>query len=127
MGQPADRANDNVVLVTDYDYKLKEKDNFKYIFLELDQWEEQFKPKKAIQDDTYIARYETYGEDLDFIKAQPLNKIWTLMVDEATDTMFITNGFRLVNRLGYFITEEPWSDDTIYLIEDETVFMLKDV
>jgi hypothetical protein len=118
MGQPVDRANDNVILVTDYDYKLKEKDNFKYIFLEIDQWEKQFKPKKAIQDDFYIAKYETYGEDLDFIKAQPLNKIWTLMEDEATGAMFITNGFRLVNRLAYFITEEPWSDDTIYIIED---------
>jgi hypothetical protein len=115
MGQPADRANDNVVLVTDYDYKLKEKDNFKYIFLELYKWEEQFKPINRPKEGCL---YETYGEDLDFIKAQPLNKIWTLMDDEATGIMFITNGFRLVNRLAYFITEEPWSDDTIYLIED---------
>jgi hypothetical protein len=60
--------------------------------------------------------YETYGEELAYVKAQPNERIWTI-IDED-DKMFFIAGFHFVNRLGYLITNEEWSDENeTYLID----------
>jgi hypothetical protein len=50
--------------------------------------------------------FETYGEELEQIKLQPENHIWTLRDGDGATT--ITCGYGVVNRLGYFITAKPW-------------------
>lgn len=58
---------------------------------------------------------ETFGEEREFIRTQPDNQIWTL-IDEDDD-MFILTGFHFVNRMGYFITEVPYTESvTVELI-----------
>jgi hypothetical protein len=61
--------------------------------------------------------YETYGEEIAYVKAQPNKRIWTI-VDTDGDDLLILAGYHFVNRLGYLITNEEWSDENEeYLID----------
>jgi hypothetical protein len=61
--------------------------------------------------------YETFGEELEYVRKQPTNRIWTI-VDTDGDDLIILAGFHIVNRLGYLITDEEWSDEyEEYLID----------
>ena len=64
------------------------------------------------------AMFETYGEELDYIrmKAQNANNVWTI-IEGDNDTMFIVSGVHLVNRIGYLITNEEWEEETEVEIE----------
>lgn len=52
--------------------------------------------------------FETFGPELEFVKAQPENNVWTLMDDDDGNPV-ITTGFHVVNRIGYYVTEVPWT------------------
>jgi hypothetical protein len=60
--------------------------------------------------------FETYGEEFDHVwakhQAEP-NHVWTLVAED--DEYGIVNGYYLINRIGYFITEVPWTDEYIYV------------
>lgn len=75
-------------------------------------WEETFKPIKnkisKYPDDSLI-HFETYGEEFDFVKEQDPNHIWT-EVDGEGGT-YIMAGYHFVNRIHYYITENPWDDE----------------
>lgn len=74
-----------------------------------DEWWEKFRPIKNPFDDHASFdghMFETYGEELEYVRAQPAEKIWTFI--EGDDVQLIGAGYSYVNRLGYFITEEPW-------------------
>ena len=61
--------------------------------------------------------FETYGEELEFVKESDPHCIWTLT--DCDDTIIIQSGFHYVNRLGYFITEVPFTaEDNILVIEE---------
>ena len=61
--------------------------------------------------------YETFGEELEYIKAQPNKRIWTI-VDGDDDDLLIIAGYHFVNRLGYLVTNEEWSDEyETYLVD----------
>jgi hypothetical protein len=67
-----------------------------------------YKPKKNHLDpnaswDGYM--FETFGAELEAVKAAPANCIWTLY-----DDMSISSGYHYVNRLGYFICEVPCTE-----------------
>ena len=53
--------------------------------------------------------FETYGEELEFVKSQPNNLIWTYCDDGENG--WLTNGFHLVNRLGYLIASKPFEGE----------------
>jgi hypothetical protein len=78
-------------------------------------WEEIYKPK-----DNHLVKnegqkhFETYGIELGYVLAtadiEP-DRVWTLVDgDEGT---YIINGYHLVNRISYFITEVPYLGDGI--------------
>lgn len=77
-----------------------------------DYWETNFKPVKnkisKYPDDSLI-HFETYGDEKDFVAEQEPNKIWT-EVDGDSGT-YIVAGWHFVNRISYYITENPWSDE----------------
>lgn len=52
--------------------------------------------------------YETFGKEVEFVKTQPEDKIWTLV--DADGKEYIIAGWHFVNRLGYFVTEESFTD-----------------
>jgi len=54
--------------------------------------------------------YETFGDELAYVKQVPNNRIWTI-VDGDGDDLLIIAGFHLVNRLGYLVTDEAWEDE----------------
>lgn len=58
--------------------------------------------------------FETYGEDLDFVKTQDQKRIWTV-VDGDGENPVITAGFHYVNRIHYVITIKPWEDEFLEL------------
>ena len=58
--------------------------------------------------------FETFGEELEYVRmmAQKGNRVWTLIEGDDDDFLYISNGMRLVNRMGYFITREEWEGET---------------
>ena len=81
-------------------------------FMTYDYWETNFKPIKnkisKYADDDLI-HFETYGEEFDFVKEQDPKTIWT-EVDGDSGT-YIVAGYHFVNRIHYYITENPWDDE----------------
>lgn len=82
---------------------------------EVDQWISTYKPIANHLNDNSgwiinekAIMFETYGEELDFVRNQPDNHVWTWIDgDEGTA---IVAGMAYVNRIGYFVTEVAWSD-----------------
>jgi hypothetical protein len=75
-------------------------------------WENTFKPiknKVSKYPDDSLIHFETYGEELEFVAKQDANHIWT-EVDGEGGT-YITAGYHFVNRINYYITENPWTDE----------------
>ena len=76
-----------------------------------DQFSDRFKPisnhlnPNASFDwgDGFGTLFETYDEELDYVRSQGYSHVWTLLSGDDGD--YIANGFHFVNRLGYFITE----------------------
>ena len=57
------------------------------------------------------AMFETYGEEVDFVKATDEDRIW-MYGDGDDGAAYLWNGWGFVNRIGYFITEVPCPPDT---------------
>lgn len=47
--------------------------------------------------------FETYGEELEFVRKQDPRTVWTL-VDGDDGDQYLTNGFHFVNRIGYLVS-----------------------
>lgn len=62
--------------------------------------------------------FETYGDELDFLKGVNQQQIWTLRSGDGVTS--ITPGYGWINRLGYFVTEKPWTNtnDEIIICEE---------
>jgi hypothetical protein len=73
------------------------------------EWADKFKPTKNKFSKHDELMYETYGEELEYVKSIHPNFIWTLVSGDGCD--LIVAGYSYVNRLGYYITENPWGDD----------------
>lgn len=75
-------------------------------------WEETFKPiynKLTNDDENELLTFETYGDELEFINAQANEHVWT-EVDGDAGT-YIVAGKHFVNRIHYYVTEVPWTDE----------------
>ena len=86
------------------------------ITLTEDQFDEQFTLVENHIDNNASwggAMFETFGEELDYVrmKAQKGNNVWTI-IEGDDDSMFIVNGVHFVNRIGYLITREEWTEET---------------
>jgi hypothetical protein len=92
----------------------------KLIELTFDEWLETYKPitnhidtNASFQDESGNGiMFETYGDEIAFVKEQDPNKIWMYGSGDDGGT-YIWSGWGFVNRLGYFITEVPFSDSEI--------------
>jgi len=56
--------------------------------------------------------FETFGDELQYVldiaNTEP-NRVWTYV--DGDDGTYVTNGYHLVNRIGYFITAVPYDDE----------------
>lgn len=85
-----------------------------FIEMDFDEWCATYKPiKNHIDKDSSFngEMFETYGEELEFVKAADEDRIW-MYGDGDDGGSYIWNGWHIVNRIGYFITEVPCPPDT---------------
>jgi hypothetical protein len=91
-----------------------------------DEWFDQFKPipnkvpggtngECGLTIDNIGYKFETYGADMEFVREQPDENIWTMI--EADGAGFISQGFHVVNSDGYFITEVAADPNVFYDIQ----------
>lgn len=87
-------------------------------------WLEEFKPIKNHLDENASFEdedgngimFETYGDEVAFVKKQDPRCIWTYG-DGDDGGGYIWNGWHVVNRIGYFITEVPCPENTTIQIQ----------
>jgi hypothetical protein len=60
--------------------------------------------------------FETYGEEVEFVKTHDPAYIW-MYGDGDDGGSYIWNGWHIVNRIGYFVTEVPCPPDTTIQIQ----------
>lgn len=85
-----------------------------FIEMDYDVWLETYKPiLNSIDTNASFdgMMFETYGEEVDFVKCWPERQIW-MYGDGDDGGSFIWSGWGFVNRIGYFITEVPCPDNT---------------
>ena len=95
-------------------------------FIELteEEWFDTFKPIPNHIDDNASFQteegvgymFETYDEELEFVKSQEPNRIWTYCDGDDRGT-YIFQGMRIVNRIGYFVTSVPFDASKDYQIQ----------
>ena len=85
---------------------------------QVDKWLADYKPVTNHLSDTsgWIINekgilFETYGDELDFVRGIPDNHVWT-WVDGDEGTVIVA-GMAFVNRIGYFVTEVAWTDPSV--------------
>ena len=81
-------------------------------FYTYNDWAEKFQPIKnkisKYADDSLI-HFETYGDEANYVFEQPNENVWTEVDgDEGT---YIIAGKHFVNRIQYYITTNPWTDE----------------
>lgn len=84
--------------------------------MNVEQWEDTYRPVTNVADDAKSwngQMFETYGDDIatviEVANTQP-RRVWTWI--DGEDGSYIVNGYRLVNRIGYFLTEVEWQEGT---------------
>lgn len=78
-------------------------------FYTYDDWEKKFQPVPNHLTKYENLAFETYGEEVDYVFAQPNENVWTEVDgDEGT---YIIAGKHFVNRIQYYITTNPWTDE----------------
>lgn len=56
--------------------------------------------------------FETYGEELAFVRSQNPSNIWTLL-DGDDGNLYLASGYHFVNRIGYLISTTPVPGDLL--------------
>jgi len=85
-----------------------------FIEMDFDEWCATYKPipKNIVEDSSFDGTMiETYGDEVAFVKKADPAYIW-MYGDGDDGGSYIWNGWHIVNRIGYFITEVPCPPDT---------------
>ena len=61
--------------------------------------------------------FETYGEELAFVREQNMRCVWTVL--DCDGDLSIMNGFRFVNRIGYLVSTIAVEDGNAYTVNLE--------
>lgn len=69
-----------------------------------EEWEAKYKP---------LPMLETYGADFDVVCETDPKYVWTWV--DGGDYSGYTAGVHIVNRMGYFVCQEPWEDEDLYV------------
>lgn len=72
-------------------------------------WADTFKPTKNHLTNNIDTHFETYDKEYEYVKSVHPNFVWT-EVDGDSGT-YIIAGLHFVNRIHYYVTENPWDDD----------------
>ena len=74
------------------------------------EWKDTYKPiiNPITGDCKNSYTFETYGEEIDYVLSHDNRNVWTEM--DGDNGVYIVNGYHLVNRIQYYITEEAWNE-----------------
>jgi hypothetical protein len=78
-----------------------------------EEWVEKYNPiKNEIEESTTYEgfAFETYGEELDFVREHNPENIWTIITNGA-DMSYLVSGMRWVDREFYFVTNNPVTEE----------------
>jgi len=91
------------------------------IKLTYDEFETQFIPVENIEQDQGIFQFDAYGEkDKGFLQFIAINypaHVWT-RIDGDDGRVYIINGWHIVNRIDYVVTEVPCLEHHDYEVLD---------
>ena len=83
---------------------------------QLDAWEAKYQPIQNHITKNGDDKFETYGEEELFVRNTDPKRVWTIV--EGDESLWVIAGFHIVDRLGYLITQTPWTSDAeTYLYE----------
>jgi hypothetical protein len=86
----------------------------------IEAWETNFKPivnNIEVTESWGGIMFETYDPDLKFVRNCPTEHIWTLV--DGDKGLWIVSGYHWVNRIGYFVTEIPWTKDYEVVVAED--------
>jgi len=73
-----------------------------------EQWEAIYKPiTNPITNDGLS--FETYGDELEYVRSHDEHNVWTEM--DGDNGVYIVNGYHIVNRIQYYVTDVAWRDE----------------
>jgi hypothetical protein len=93
---------------SDIDVQDEEVDFMETTDLTEEQWTEQYRPVTNYLTNEGTS-YETYGDDLEYVLQQDEKHVWTEL--DGDNGVYLVNGYHIVNRIQYYITEVPWKED----------------
>jgi hypothetical protein len=69
--------------------------------------------------------FETYGEEREYVNRvvlDPVKKrhLWTIVEGDSGDKLYYQSGYHIINRLGFFFTSEPVTEDHLTVVIDIT-------
>lgn len=85
--------------------------------ISVDQWDKKYKPITNTLGDNPSwggVMFETYGDEQELVRRTKNEYVWTY-IDGDKGTVLIT-GYHIVNRIGYFICENPWESENIQVL-----------
>lgn len=77
-------------------------------------WADKYKPIPNHLSKHNELMFETYGEDIEYLKTVDGKYVWTWVDGDLSS--FLVAGYAYVNRLGYYVTELPWEDENDYVL-----------
>lgn len=88
----------------------------RFVEMTWEEFEKHFKPiHNFLTEDEDNKMFETYGAEVEFVKSESPDRIWTYTQVEMGSAIY--NGWHFVNRLGYFVTEIPAEEGVDYQID----------
>lgn len=88
--------------------------------MNFDQWCEKYKPINNHLNKDGVDYFETYGIELGYVLGvadSTPKRVWTYVDgDEGT---YVIDGYHLVNRISYFITEVPYEGNGLEVCVDK--------
>ncbi len=92
-----------------------------FIQLTEDEFDSQFLPVENLEQDQGTCQFDAYDENdsgfLQFIVFNYPAHVWT-RIDGDNGRLYIINGWHIVNRIDYIVTEIPWLEDHDYEVLD---------
>lgn len=84
-------------------------------YITYDEWFDKYQPVINTNSGEGDYRFETYGADLAVVSETDYHYVWTVM---DGDEDVVVSGRAFVNRMNYYITTKPWSDNEDIEVHD---------
>ena len=86
-----------------------------------DEWEATYKPTPNPASNEEEVFWQAFYENLkDIPKDIPNERIWTMIDGDGIYT-HLTSGVHVINRLGYMVSDVPWTDD-VFVTNDKRMY-----